>query len=117
MNPGIWAHWSTNRDFNNPEYYNYRNIEMPESVSTVLKTIGKVIGISLGVIGLLTTFYYVIIDRSNVIAQVNDNAKDIISIRLDVEELKNQKNSLNDLKYNVKRLMEKQGIKWEDFNK
>ena len=89
---------------------------MTDTISHTVKSIMKAIGLILGVIGLLTTFYYIIIDRSNVIAQVNNNSKDIRGIQVDIDKIKNQKNSFDDLKYNLKRLMEKQGLVWQPFN-
>jgi len=75
-----------------------------------------VIKVILGIITIFAIYYGIIMDRAEIVAQVNTNRKDIDEIKQDVQSLKNQKNSLDDIKYNLKRMLEKQGLEWIPFN-
>ena len=85
--------------------------------------VSKIIGMIVGIITILTAFYYVTFDRFNVIAQIKENTKQIQentqNIR-QIEKIFSDKNTfekpLNDIQYNLRRLLEKNGMKWENFD-
>ena len=85
--------------------------------------VSKIIGMIVGIITILTAFYYVTFDRFNVIAQIKENTKQIQQNTQHIQQIEkifSDKNTfekpLNDIQYNLRRLLEKNGMKWENFD-
>ena len=91
--------------------------EQAKEYSQFLIKLAKIMTIIVALIVILTTAWYVVSDRFNVIAMVKDNGENIQRIDIRVSRLENENNDNLEIKYNLKRLLEKNGLKWELFNK
>lgn len=91
---------------------------------TTIKKIASWFGIIIGAITIFSSGYYFVSDRFTVIAQVQTNTEKIIEIKEDMlnlrkemkDETSERDQKIDDLIYNQKRLMEKQGIIWKPFD-
>ena len=79
---------------------------MTEHKGTNWNLIMKIVGF---ILTLFVLYFGIINDRANIVAQVNENAKDIKILQKD-------NGDLQDIKWNLKLLMRSQGIDWESYN-
>lgn len=80
-----------------------------------LSKIYRILGIIVLVLTIATSFWYIIVDRFEVIAQVRDNSKRVSALEIQMEVIMNDRKQLNEIQYNLRRLIEKNGLKWEAF--
>jgi hypothetical protein len=79
-----------------------------EKSALIVATIG-------GGIGILTAIWYIIVDRFKVIHKLEENTRDIDDFKLLIKEREDDKILLIDIQYNLRRLLEKSGIRWESL--
>jgi hypothetical protein len=89
------------------------------------KKAGLIISILGGIILIATSVFYIIADRFEVINKVDSMQKTIdvvvnsriTPIETRILKLESDKKTLNDIQYNLKRLLEKNGILWMPFDR
>jgi len=89
---------------------------MTEKLNVLGRT-KQVLGIITASIIIITCVWYVVVDRFEVIAQVKENTERVESLERQIININTNNQALYDIKFNLKRLLEKQGMKWEPLDK
>ena len=79
----------------------------------------KLVWISGTIASFIVLIYFawgIISDRYASQSAINNNQNQIGYLKNKIIMLENNENNLNDIKYNLRRLMEKQGLHWQSLN-
>jgi hypothetical protein len=78
---------------------------------------GIIISVVGGIILLITSSFYIVQDRFDIISKVDKVMERSENMERRIIKLEEDKKVLNDIQYNLKRLLEKQGLDWMPFDK
>jgi predicted PurR-regulated permease PerM len=93
-------------------------MEEKEKIENV-STLHKLVWISSSIASVIVLIYFawgIISDRYAQTSSIMSNQNQIEYLKNKIIMLENNENDLNDIKYNLRRLMEKQGLHWQSLN-